>query len=258
MRYMGSKARLAKDILPFIYEALQGHTNCVYVEPFMGGCNLLSQVDHPLKLGMDKNHYLVELWKSIRAGKFIPPMKLTEEEYYDMKDDYLRRGGKYSDAMLAYAMFCCSYGSKPWAGYARLNEKRGEDHIKEAWRNITKQVMNFKHLEGTKFFESDYTFTTEAVRDIFGEQYKNNMVIYCDPPYLATQGYLSDFNHDDFWKWVKEMALKGHKVFVSEYEAPNEFACIWYKVKKDGLAMYSNGKQQVDRTERLFVYDGDI
>lgn len=255
---MGSKARLAKHILKFIQEALLNKPNSVYVEPFMGGCNILSQVDHPLKIGMDNNSYLVRLWQSLRDGEFIPPMKLTEEEYYDMKDDFLRNGGKYSKPMLAYAMFCCSYGSKPWGGYARLNERRGEDHIKEAWRNITRQVMNFRNLHETIFEECDYRDTEGIVGVDFGSDHEKGMVIYCDPPYKATQGYMSEFDHTAFWKWVKEMTLKGNTVLVSEYEAPNDFTCIWSKVKKDGLALYADGDRQSDKVERLFVYNRAI
>nr|WP_319571429.1 DNA adenine methylase [uncultured Draconibacterium sp.] len=42
MKYMGSKNRIAKHILPII---LKNRTNELYVEPFVGGANLIDKVD---------------------------------------------------------------------------------------------------------------------------------------------------------------------------------------------------------------------
>ncbi|NRB83319.1 MAG: hypothetical protein HRU49_06050 [Winogradskyella sp.] len=43
MKYMGSKARFAKDLLPIILKDRK--PNQVYLEPFAGGMNMTDKVD---------------------------------------------------------------------------------------------------------------------------------------------------------------------------------------------------------------------
>ena len=64
MKYMGSKARFAKEILPI---TLQGRKpNQYYVEPFVGGCNIMDKVkgnrigaEKVLKRLTDNGHQLI-------------------------------------------------------------------------------------------------------------------------------------------------------------------------------------------------------
>jgi DNA adenine methylase len=47
---------------------------------------------------------------------------------------------------------------------------------------------------------------------------------------------------------------EGHKVFISEYNAPNDFKCIWEKeVKTSGNRITD---KNLTATEKLFVYCG--
>ena len=48
------------------------------------------------------------------------------------------------------------------------------------------------------------------------------------------------------------MTKKGHKIFVSEYNAPDDFECIWQKEVKTVL----NKNSQDIRTEKLFKHKG--
>lgn len=36
-----------------------------------------------------------------------------------------------------------------------------------------------------------------------------------------------NFDHDKFWQWGRDMSIVGHTVFVSEYNAPADFECVW-------------------------------
>jgi DNA adenine methylase len=72
-------------------------------------------------------------------------------------------------------------------------------------------------------------------------------VIYCDIPYEGTQGYSSSFNHDEFWERAKYLSQK-NIVFVSSYEAPEEWECVWKKEKRMTL---SKNKREI-RCEKLF------
>lgn len=51
-------------------------------------------------------------------------------------------------------------------------------------------------------------------------------IIYCDPPYKGTAEYKEGgFNHDKFWEWVKDISKK-NKIYISEYQAPEDFRPI--------------------------------
>ena len=59
MKYMGSKAKIAKEILPIILSnRLESQ---YYIEPFCGGCNSLCHVNGN-RIGNDKNNYLIAMW----------------------------------------------------------------------------------------------------------------------------------------------------------------------------------------------------
>ena len=75
---------------------------------------------------------------------------------------------------------------------------------------------------------------------------------YCDPPYENTASYkaVDKFNHQEFWEWCRTKSKEGHTVFISEYNAPSDFECIWEKeISK------TNPKQKVNKTEKLFKYN---
>ena len=83
MKYMGSKARHAKELLPIILaNRKQGQW---YVEPFVGGANMIDKVDGN-RIGADINEYLIEMWKAVSSG-WMPPEHIDEKQYYDIRDN---------------------------------------------------------------------------------------------------------------------------------------------------------------------------
>ncbi len=65
MKYMGSKARIAKEILPIILKNRK--PNQWYIEPFVGGANTIDKVEGN-RLGSDINHYLIALYLELKKG----------------------------------------------------------------------------------------------------------------------------------------------------------------------------------------------
>jgi len=115
---MGSKARIAKYILPIILKDIK--ENQWYVEPFVGGCNIIDKVDHFLKIGNDSNTYLIEMWRALVKG-WVPPKDITKEKYEHIKNNK----DLYSWYMAGYVGFNCSYSGKWFGGYAgKTNIKR--------------------------------------------------------------------------------------------------------------------------------------
>lgn len=240
MRYQGSKARIAKYILPIVTKNLT--VDRWYVEPFMGGCNTLSLVDSKKKIGNDFNEFVVEAWKAFQRG-VEPVPSITELEYYAIKEDYLQGSGKYEKWMIGYVGSSCSYGGGWWNGYAKFNPRKNEDHIKEAYNGTMRQIRTFKHLAST-------TFTFGSYDDM---EIPNGSVIYCDPPYASTKKYESDFDNDAFWEWCRKMGRIGNEVYISEYSAPSDFKCVWSKKRKDGMGTYREGEKQSVKIEKLFT-----
>jgi hypothetical protein len=72
MVYQGSKARLAKDIAPIINKIIEDNDIKKYVEPFVGGANMIQHIKCELKIGNDINRYLIAMWHRLQAG-WIPP-----------------------------------------------------------------------------------------------------------------------------------------------------------------------------------------
>lgn len=246
MRYSGSKDRFAKDIIPFITRNLTDDK--VYIEPFCGGCNLLSKIEHNKKWGNDKNEFVISMWQAIKDNKWLPQENITKRRY-----EYLKKVSKLPistkdklllAAEIGYVGNACSYGSAWFNGYANYNKKRKEDHIKEAYNNLLKQIENFKNIQGTIFTSCDY--------DKMEYPSPNKCVIYCDPPYSQTKNYKDNFDNDKFWEWAKSMKAKGYEIYVSEYTAPNDVTCIWEREKKDGLKLCDFGEKQATKIERLF------
>jgi Site-specific DNA methylase len=62
MTYMGSKNRIAKEILPIMLKERGQRT---WVEPFVGGGNMIYKVQGK-RIGADINHYLIDALIAIR------------------------------------------------------------------------------------------------------------------------------------------------------------------------------------------------
>ena len=254
VRYAGSKRKFMKELLPILLEGADDDT--VFIDAFGGGMNVVCGIPLKRKFAIEINRYVFALWNNIKnyglSSLNLPENsdELTQEMYDDIKLSYLNNDGRYPDYLIGFIGSCCSYGGAWMNGYAKFNVKKNEDHIKEAYNGLKKQVDSFKNLESTLFLCNSYKSLGD---DIY---VPGNCVIYCDPPYLDTKKYESDFDHFAFWDWVRLTSRRGIKVYVSEYTAPDDFKCIWSAKKYDGMGTTKTGKKQTVKTEKLFVYNG--
>lgn len=234
MKYMGSKARLSKEISPIINKLINDNNIHLYIEPFVGGANMIQHVKCDKKIGSDSNEYLIAMWNSIKKG-WIPPKELSKDTYNEIKNNK----ESYDKDLVAVTGFCATYNAKWFGGYAGVvNTKIGtiRNYYDEAVRNILKQK---EYIEDVDFVNYDY-------RDFSNIE---NALIYCDPPYANTTKYGNDkdFNHDEFWNWVRKVS-ENNIVLVSEYNAPDDFEIIYEKELTTTLDKNSRKKD----TERLF------
>lgn len=204
MRYQGGKVRIRKHLLKLI----QSFDPKVYVEPFLGGCNVLPFVQAEIRIGSDINQNMVALFSAVQKG-WVPPPEISEDLYKELK---------YSDDVSPLKGFvgsACSFAGRFFEGYARGGAS-GRNYAQEGVRALDK-IRPL--LKGEVYFLA----TSYEVLDI-----PEGSVVYCDPPYKGTKPYSETpkFDHVAFWEWVRYLS-KSNVVLVSEYQAPPDFKVVW-------------------------------
>ncbi|CAH9012949.1 putative DNA adenine methylase protein [Vibrio phage 141O35-1] len=154
-----------------------------------------------------------------------PPTVLSEDEY----NHYKQYKECYDKGLIGYVGFQLSYGAM-WFGSYRRDKQGSRDYGAEAYRNVTKQLPLIRDV---MFFNASYDELP----------FPDGSLIYCDPPYENTASYknVGSFNHDNFWQWCRDKSDEGHTIFVSEYNAPADFACIWEKQVNSSLTKDTGG-----------------
>ena len=225
MKYMGSKARISKLIVPIMLN--NRRKGQVFVEPFVGGANITSCVDGN-RLGADINPYLISMWQAVSKG-WLPPREVSETLYNDIKNNK----NNFPMELVGYVGFALSYGGK-WFGGWRRDSKGVRNYVQEAYNNAAKQ---FPKLNGVQFIHANYT-------DII---LPDRSIVYCDPPYKGTTKYATDtFDYDKFYQWCRKVKNDGHTVFVSEYNMPDDFTPIWRKEIVSSLTQDTGSKRAVE------------
>jgi len=237
IKYVGSKNRISKEIAPILQKCINDNHVSTYFEPFVGGANMIDKIKCDSRIGNDIHKELIALFKQLQTG-WKPPMHISEDEYNDVR---LNRD-KYPDYYVGLVGFNATFGSKYFGGYARgfkADKITPRDIPNEAIRNLMEQVPN---IQDVKFVCDDYLTLNETKM--------SNWVIYCDPPYQDTTKYVTGgFEYDTFWQWVRDTS-KNNFVFISEYNAPKDFECIWQKNVTTSLKVH----EHENRVEKLFTY----
>lgn len=233
---MGSKARHAKELLPIILcDRKEGQW---YVEPFVGGANMIDKVDGN-RIGADINGHVIAMLDALSKG-FNPPKEISKELYDKCRDKYYK-DKQGSNALLGYVGINGSYNGRfyegGYAGVVTTKQGKIRNYPLEAYNNVMKQSPN---LEGVEFIHASYD---EFV-------IPNNSLIYCDPPYDSTKEYSFKFDSTEFWEWCRLQHKKGHTIFISEYNAPDDFVCVWEKKVNSSLTKDTGSKKA---TEKLFT-----
>lgn len=214
MKYMGSKNRIAKEIIPIITKNRK--VGQYYVELFCGGLGTMDKIDGK-RIASDKNKYLIAMWRGLQQNR-DRPHEIPKELYVRARIEYNNGTNiEFDDFQIGWIGWMGSFNGRFFdGGYSGKTEKR--DYIDEQIRNTEKQL--------DYLFGIDFRYGSYDTIDI-----PDNSIIYCDIPYYGTKQYSTskDFNHDKFWQWCRDMTLKGHQVFVSEYNAPEDFNCVWSK-----------------------------
>lgn len=220
MKYLGSKNRISKDIIPIILKNRK--PGQWYVEPFCGGCNLIDKIEGP-RIANDSNAYLIDMWQALITG-WVPPDYVDEVTHSLVK----KLPEIFDSHFVAFVRFGCSFGADWNGGFARnvkqsavnseILNKGVKSYCRQSKNNIIKQLPALKGVVfNNKSYESLYIYIPDK------------SIIYCDPPYAGTTGYKDNFCSDSFWNWARDKSKEGHEIFISEYKAPADFTCVWQK-----------------------------
>lgn len=242
MKYTGSKRLFSKYIIPTILGYVGDNIGTIenWYEPFVGGANNIINVNTYITglnlYGSDSNKHTIQALNLIKNKPLLIPR--TNREF--TKEDYYRIKTLPEHHLHGYVGNVLSFGGKWWGGWA--HNKVGRDYVSEAWRSAIKQSGKMQNIA---LYASDYK-----------QEYKKHSIIYCDPPYKSTtKAYKNkSFDHVQFWDYVRKLS-KEHYVFVSEYNAPDDFKMLWEKEVKTTLNNTNKSKYKTN-IERLFVYNG--
>ncbi len=242
MKYVGSKARLSKYIVPILQRELYKGGYSAYVEPFVGGANIIQDIDHFRKIGIDNSLPLIQLLRHVADGGNLP--ESVSKDLYDL----VRKAESKGTITLLTGIcgYLASYNGKYFGGYAgTVHTKAGtvRNYYDEARRNLLKQA---EKLKGVEFICDDYR-NMEMYTPLVGK-----LLIYADPPYKGTTGYSTDFDTAEFWQTVREWSDSGHTVIVSELEAPDDFTCL----ATIPVTRTLNHGDRAKVTEKLFIRKG--
>ena len=177
MKYMGSKARFSKYILPLVLKDRQ--LEQWYVEPFAGGMNLICDVENK-RIANDKNKYLIAMWRGLSENR-KRPNEIPKELYDKARIEYNNQTNlEFDDFMIGWIGWMGSANGRFFdGGYSgKSNTKIGSvrNYIKEAISNVEKQLPK---MVGVQFENKDYTEL----------ELPNSSIIYCDIPYKGTKQY---------------------------------------------------------------------
>lgn len=84
MKYMGSKSRIAKYIVPILQSEINKNGIKEYIEPFCGGCNVIDKIKCDKKVANDLNKFLIALFIHLKNGGELPN-EVSRELYNKVK-----------------------------------------------------------------------------------------------------------------------------------------------------------------------------
>ena len=231
--FQGSKVKYSKYICPILQKFIDDNKIKTYIEPFVGGANIIKNIKCIKRFGLDNNPHLIALWEHLQANpNFEFPPYPSREDWDKCKNSKEERDWYIG----LVSIFCSNMAGGFPAGYDKMG-LRYNGRIK----NCQKDLPLLK----------DVIFECEDYKNILLNSH--NTLLYCDPPYANTHKYnYQKFDSEEFWQWAREQS-KNNYVFVSEQEAPEDFTSIWSLDIKHNI----RGNTRI-ATENLFIYENGM
>jgi site-specific DNA-adenine methylase len=135
-----------------------------------------------------------------------------------------------------------------------LNKNKIVDTVRKHFNtennNARNVIQSHESLERLQSLESINNGGGVLLSNLSYEQVpiESDSVIYCDPPYINTNTYINDFNHEKFYEWLRDCRKKNQQVFISEYQMPDDFHEVFSINKRVSFGR----KQNTCKLEKLF------
>lgn len=100
MVYMGSKAKYAQYIVPILQKVIDKNNINTYIEPFVGGANVIDKVKCERRIGYDRSDTLIALLCQARDD-FSKVLTDGNRELWDKGKGYVKDGVMPEDMTLA-------------------------------------------------------------------------------------------------------------------------------------------------------------
>lgn len=235
--YSGGKSKIGKIISNFIIQFLNNSnidfSNRTYLEPFCGCLGVMRHISGFNNLiANDFNPNIILMWRKIQQGWTLPN-EIGKDEFKSIQETKSAENGFYS--------ITSSYSGIIGGGFRTNHTLKNGKKI-----NFFQRSKNDIQKIGVFIKESNIEFLNQDYSDFNPE----NMVIYCDPPYKDNKfrvPYFNDFDSVQFWELMRKWS-SNNIVFISEYEAPSDFTCVWEMPMKTTF-----GKKSKNRNEKIFM-----
>ena len=237
MIYQGSKARIVGDILPIMLKDM--HPGMAFVDGFCGGCSVIQNVPPEYRrIANDNNRYLIAMWSKLTTTDWKPPTTIEKPFYVKVRESWHNKDGAFDDATIGWVGFMASWNGRFFDGGYSSHNAGGRDYINENIRNTMKQINDLKGVEWQSCSFENITMPQASL-------------VYYDPPYRGTSSYTTakGFDHYRFYEWARQMKRDGHTVYISEYDMPGDFSCVWQKQITNSVNLTKTYKP----TERLWT-----
>ena len=119
-----------------------------------------------------------------------------------------------------------------------LQRLQSMERLERLW-----SLQSLKGMGDIEVFQGDYR-ELEIPKE---EKY----VIYCDPPYINTEGYFTNFNHEEFYDWVKQQK----NCYISEYWMPEDFERVDYIYK---TVSFCGKNKSYNKQEGLWICKNNL
>ena len=237
MIYQGSKARIVGDILPIMLKDM--HPGMAFVDGFCGGCSVIQNVPPEYRrIANDNNRYLIAMWSKLTTTYWKPPTTIEKPFYAKVRESWHKNDGAFDDATIGWVGFMASWNGRFFDGGYSSHNAGGRDYIAENIRNTMRQIDDLKGVEWQSCSFENVTMP-------------HGSLVYYDPPYRGTSSYATakGFDHYRFYDWARQMKRDGHTVYISEYDMPGDFSCVWQKQITNSVNLTKTYKP----TERLWT-----
>ena len=193
LNYTGGKYKILKNILPCFPKQINK-----FVDLFAGGFNVGINVDANEIYGNDQNTYLIEMFdyfKNTSINEIIGSIEdtiakyqltqLNVEGYNKLRLEYNNNNPK---PLLLFVLTCYSFNHQiRFNNSMKFNTPFGKDRSSYN-EMIKKNLIRFCN----QLHNNNYVFSNSDFRKFDYSSLGANDVVYCDPPYLITNGSYND------------------------------------------------------------------